>query len=375
MLLIKKRETSMKKIIIFILMITLFMTITACQEAEQENQNEQASEQAEQNEQARVYEILEENITVGAGTAWALNGLLTLPKDADGKVPAVVLVHGSGPSDMDGTPPLPEFVNTPFRDIAEYLSSKGIAVIRYDKRGYAHGLKMIQQFAGSFTVYEETIEDAILAAHILRTDRRINSDKVFILGHSMGGMLAPRIHAEGGNFAGIISLAGSPRSLIEIAKDQNIAISISYIETLDGEEKEEFLKAMETFEDDWADFWNAFLDLPDDEAKNTMVPNWGNTSAYYWKDLQRNPTSKYVQDINIPFLIMQGSADFQASADIDFVAWQELLAGRQNATFKLYDGLNHLLMTSTTGDLDEYKVAGHVDGQVLQDIVDWIKAN
>jgi len=78
------------------------------------------------------------------------------------------------------------------------------------------------------------------------------------------------------------------------------------------------------------------LDLPDDEAKNTLVPGAGGTSAYYWKDMQRNPVSEFVENITIPFLILQGSADFQVYADKDFAAWQELLAGRQNVAFKLY---------------------------------------
>ena len=73
--------------------------------------------------------FISENITIGAGTEWELAGILTLPENADGKVPAVVLVQGSGPSDMDET----IYENKPFREIAEYLSSNGIAVIRYNK--------------------------------------------------------------------------------------------------------------------------------------------------------------------------------------------------------------------------------------------------
>jgi hypothetical protein len=155
-------------------------------------------------------------VIVGEGTDFPLNGILSMPDNVSGKIPAVVLVHGSGPQDMDET----IFENKPFRDIAEHLASNEIAVIRYDKRTFAHGAKAVQTFGGGLSVWEETIEDAILAAEMLRSDPRIDENRVFIIGHSLGGMLAPRIHAEGGNFAGLILLAGSPRFLLDISKNQ-----------------------------------------------------------------------------------------------------------------------------------------------------------
>jgi dienelactone hydrolase len=156
-----------------------------------------------------------EKIVIGAETKYPLNGILAIPEATTGLFPAVVLVHGSGPSNMD------EKIGnvTPFKDLAEGLSARGIAVLRYDKRTFVYGKQMRNDIG--LSVKEETIEDAILAADFLRSDPRIHSSKVFILGHSMGGMLAPRIDVEGGNFAGIIIMAGSPRKLEEIIMDQN----------------------------------------------------------------------------------------------------------------------------------------------------------
>ena len=151
------------------------------------------------------FKYIIESVTVGAGTPWALDGRLTLPFEAstDNPVPAVVLVHGSGPSDMNGT----SYGERVLFDIADYLSANGVAVIRYDKRTFTHGEKMAREFGGSLTVWEETVEDAILAAELLRADSRIG--KVYMLGHSLGGSLAPRIHASGGDFDGLILFAGS----------------------------------------------------------------------------------------------------------------------------------------------------------------------
>ena len=167
--------------------------------------------------------MISEKIVVGAGSEFPLNGLLTLPDDAgqtdaEGrtrKVPAVVFVHGSGSSNMDEQ----IFKLTPFKDLAEGLAQRGIASVRYDKRTFVHGRKMAKDPAG-ITVREETVDDAVLAAELIRKDPRIDPDAVFIVGHSMGAMLAPRIDAEGGNFRGLIMMAASPFRLEEIVVKQ-----------------------------------------------------------------------------------------------------------------------------------------------------------
>ena len=303
-------------------------------------------------------------IVVGEDTDFPLNGILSMPDNATGEVPAVVLVHGSGANDMDTT----IFTNKPFRDIAEHLAANGIAVIRYDKRPFAHGATMDMN---GLTVREETMEDAIFATEMLKADPRIDESKVFILGHSLGGMLAPRIHAEGGDFAGLILFAASPRFLLDVSKAQNYA-AIEAME--DGDEKEAALAFME---EQWDEYYNAFLTLPDDEAKLTPVPGWGGVTAFYFKDLHENPVSAYIEKATVPFLVLQGANDLQTTADVDFVLYQELLAGRANATLKLYEGLNHLMMPSTAQSIaevmDEYAIESRVDGQVLADIVEWIK--
>src|SRR5579875_3559777 len=116
--------------------------------------------------------MAEEKVVIGAETNHTLNGMLSIPVEANGLFPAVVLVHGSGPSDMD------EKVgnNYPFRDLAEGLSEKGIAVLRYDKRTFVYGKQMKNDIG--ISVKEETIEDAILAAEFLRNDSRIDPNAV-----------------------------------------------------------------------------------------------------------------------------------------------------------------------------------------------------
>lgn len=303
-----------------------------------------------------------ENITLGAGTKYPLKGLLTLPDDVSQPVPAVVFVHGSGSSNMD------EKVGklTPFKDLAEGLAAHGIASIRYDKRSFAHGFKMIRDKSVIVTVKEETIEDAILATGLLRNDPRIDPDRIFIIGHSMGGMLAPRIDAEGGNYRGLIIMAGTPRRLEEVMLDQNEEVMSSLSGIMQKIVKKQMHKLETLFE--------GLYDLSDDEAKSKKVG--GGTTLYYFKEMGEHPAADYLANLEKPVLFMQGEKDFQAKADKDFVAYKELMEGKSNVTFKLYENLNHAFVPSVYGSIakakQEYNVEQHIGEDVIADIANWI---
>lgn len=154
----------------------------------------------------------EKEVTVGTGE-WALPATLTMPKGKT-NVPAVVLVHGSGPQDRDET----IGGNRVFKDLAWGLASKGVAVLRYDKRTLVHGRK----FAAikNFTVNEESVEDALLAAELLRQTPNIDAKKIFVLGHSLGGMIIPRIGERDKNIAGLIVFAGTARPPEDVVVEQ-----------------------------------------------------------------------------------------------------------------------------------------------------------
>jgi uncharacterized protein len=305
--------------------------------------------------------MVEEKIVIGADTKYPLNGILTIPNQTNGLFPAVVLVHGSGPSDMD------EKIggNFPFKDLAEGLSEKGIAVIRYDKRTFVYGKEMRNDHG--LSVKEETIEDALHAADFLRKDTRIDAKKIFIIGHSMGGMLAPRIDAEGGNFAGIIIMAGSPRKLEEILMDQNNDVLDSLNKFLKMIAKKQIASLSSKLDN--------IYNLSEEEAKSTSVLG-KYTRAYYLKEMGEHPSVHYLNRLDKPVFILQGDKDFQVSIEKDFNGYKKLLGDRPNVIFKLYPNLNHLFMPSVYGEIlkakKEYRVAQHVDQQVINDISNWI---
>ena len=304
--------------------------------------------------------MISEKIVLGHGGEFPLYGMLTLPDDAKDPVPAVVLVHGSGSTNMDEK----IFKNTPFKDIAEGLAARGIAAIRYDKRSFVYPRKLVQNI--SFTVREETIEDAILAAAMLREDPRIDKDKVFIAGHSMGGMLAPRIDVEGGDFAGLIIMAGTPRRLEDVMLEQFDTIANSYKGLTAYLVKKQSAGLSRKLE--------GVYEMDDEKAKGIKV--MGGTRAYYWKEMGEKDVPSYIAKTQKPMLVIQGAKDAQVSVEHDFNEYEKLLEGRDNVYFRLYPDLNHLFMKSVYSDLKnmkkEYKIPGKVEACVLDDIAAFI---
>ena len=306
--------------------------------------------------------MISERIVVGEGTKYPLQGLLTLPAGEDGPVPAVVFVHGSGSSNMD------EKVGslTPFKDLAEGLARRGIASLRYDKRSFAHGWKMLRDKSRPLTVREETIDDAVAAAALLRRDPRIDSGKIFIVGHSMGAMLAPRIDTEGGNFRGLVLMAGTPRRLEEVMLEQQdeLLSRLSGFARWITEKQVGKFRAM----------FEGMYGLTDEEAMQRKVGN--GTTLYYFKEMGEKAAPHYLAESRKPMLILQGEKDFQVKADKDFEGYRELLRDRENVTFRLYEGLNHAFVPALSDNIakakEEYRVERHIGEAVIGDIADWI---
>ena len=305
--------------------------------------------------------MIEEKIVIGKDTKYPLDGILTLPKDMSELLPAVVLVQGSGPSNMDEQ--IGE--NRPFKDIAETLSEMGIAVIRHDKRTFKYARELCNETV--ITVKEESIDDAIMAVNLLKEDERIDKNRIFIAGHSLGAVLAPRIDEEGADVRGLILMAGSPRKLEEILIEQNDEIYKSFNKFLKFIAKKQIQKLKNNLQ--------GLYSMSDEEAKKKSVMG-KHIKAYYFKELGEKDTVKYLQDTHKPIFIIQGSKDAQVSVERDFNKYKELLQNKPNVEFKLYENLNHLFMPAIYGEIakinEEYKVAQNVEKVVIEDIAKFI---
>lgn len=283
-----------------------------------------------------------------------LDGLLTLPSGVSNP-PVVILVHGSGQNDMDET--IGAVSNKPFRDLAHGLAKNGIASIRYNKRYYQY----TDNIPENMTVYDEVLNDVASAILLAKERGDVDASRIYVVGHSLGGMLCPKIALDHEEVVGIISLAGSPRNLEDIIYDQ--AVYLAQIdETSSEDEKTLYLESIQ------ADV-ERVKNLTDQELSEPIL----GCTGYYWKSLLEIDTKTIVTELKIPMLFLQGSADFQVFPNIDFAMWKELLEGNENVSFIQYEGLNHLFMPTTGAtDIEDYNTKAKVSNQVIQDISDWI---
>jgi dipeptidyl aminopeptidase/acylaminoacyl peptidase len=284
-----------------------------------------------------------------------LPGTLSMPK-GDGPFPALVLVHGSGPNDRDES----YGPNKVFRDLAWGLASQGIAVLRYDKRTLIYGAEMAQSTEG-LTLNEETIDDALSAVKLLQETERIDPERVFVLGHSLGGNAAPRIASADDSIAGLVIMAGVTEPLADAMLRQS-----NYLAELDGEvsaaeaaQIREIEQAVEAINNLTPETPGFFLGAP----------------ASYWLDMQAHDPVAEAQALSIPILILQGERDYQVTIEENFKRWQEGLSERENVTFKTYPALNHHFMPGEgQPNPQEYSVANHIPQEVIDDIAAWILA-
>ena len=261
-------------------------------------------------------------LTVGAGSI-RLPATLALPT-GPGPFPVVVLVHGSGPNDRDET----VGANAPFKDLAEGLAARGVATLRYVKRTKQYPQNPVA------TVKEEVIDDALSALALARQQPGVDPQRVFLLGHSMGAYLAPRIAQGDPAPAGIVLLAGSVRPIMDLAREQlqYLGAPLSMLDTL-----------------------------------RASAP------ASYWDDLAGYDPVALARKVQAPFLILQGERDYQVTMK-EFELWREGLKVRRDVTLKSYPKLNHLFLEGEGKSLPaEYSTLGHIPAYVLDDIAAFVK--
>jgi dienelactone hydrolase len=299
----------------------------------------------------------ERDFTVGGGE-WRLPGTLTLPAETSGKPsPALVLVHGSGPNDRDQTLGAVK----PFRDLAWGLATKGIAVLRYEKRTKEYAGRFMGPDKPKITVQEETIDDALSAVKQLRETEDIDAKRIFVLGISQGGTVAPRIGLADPQIAGLIILAGATRPLEDLIVDQT-----RYLLSLKGEPspaEQDQLRELES-----AAARVKTLTPADAVSSSNLL----GAPVGYWLDLRAHDPVREAKSLKQPILILQGGRDYQVT-QTDFNQWKQGLGASPRVAFELYPQLNHLFVSGEGKSApQEYEKPGHVSGTVIADIADWI---
>ncbi|MCL2497679.1 MAG: alpha/beta fold hydrolase [Symbiobacteriaceae bacterium] len=301
-------------------------------------------------------------VTVDAGSGYPLRGRLLVPTAPDTLAPLVILVQGSGATDYDET----VGANRVFGQIAYGLAQRGIASLRYDKRNFAYPEISADP---AFSIYQEYVEDFRAAALLAQEAPGVDREQVYILGHSLGGMLAPLMAKENA-LAGMILFAGSPRSLMDILDDQQEALLDFYATHQMTDMAASYREMQQFWRRERAEL--ATMTAAEARAAGTVY----GMSAYYVYSLEPNNALKDIQELALPTLILQGGADWQVYADQDYALYREALADKSYVTFRLYPGLNHLFMPSVATNIidamEEYQTQGAIPGTVFDDMATWI---
>lgn len=301
---------------------------------------------------------VEELDTVLISGSFRLPATLSFPRKAaetGRKIPCLVLVHGSGPHDRDET----IGPNKLFREIAWELAMKDIAVLRYDKRTYVYGNKYVPE--GRDADYDvETVDDAVSAVAFAQAWTQAAPDSIFLLGHSLGGMLAPRIAERATCLAGAILLAAPARPLEDLLLEQ-VSYLNSIATTKEGLRQEDELgKQVKNVK---------LLGTP--AFCNTIPLPLGLPASYWEYSLAYKPLET-AASLSIPLLVLQGERDYQVTMT-DFNLWRTGLSHNSNAIFKSYPELNHMLQQGHGKSVpNEYQEPSSVPGYVIDDMACFI---
>jgi dienelactone hydrolase len=300
-----------------------------------------------------------EQFVVLVNGQYELPGTLTMPK-GNRRFPAVVLLQGSGPHDEDET----IGPNKPLKDVAWGLASRGVAVFRYTKRTQKYGAQSSDDPA-KMTVEDETMSDARVAIALVAKQPKVDPRRVFLVGHSLGAYLAPRIASKDGRIAGVVMLAANTRPIEQLLVDQvRLMVAAGGPPTPDGQKQ---LAAVEDVA--------KRIESPDLKPGENVTVLGGLIPSSYWLDLRGYQPIAVAKQLRIPLLILQGGRDFQVPPATNFEEWKAALGGQSNATLKLYPDLNHLFITGSGPSLpSEYDKPGHVDEQVIADVAAWLSA-
>jgi dienelactone hydrolase len=276
----------------------------------------------------------EREVTVGGGP-WKLPGTLTVPV-GQGPFPGLVLVHDSGPGDRDESMGAVKV----FRDLAEGLASRGVVVLRYEKRTRQY--PQASQ-AKDYTVEKETLEDAGLALALLRAQPEVKPGRVFLLGYGLGGYVAPRIAEADGKLAGVVIVNANARPLEDVTLDEAKFRKVTGAQMQTLIEQAAKIKKLSQGDED-------------------TVPLMGMPGPYLL-DLQGYNPAGLAKLLGVPLLILQGERDYLLTTK-DFDLWKSGLGGQKNATLKSYPALDRVLLAGQPGQ--------HVAQDVIDDVAKWL---
>jgi len=305
-----------------------------------------------------------------------LAGTLTIPEKADG-CPAVVMLTGSGAQDRDET----IFGHKPFFVIADYFARNGIAVLRVDDRGVGGSEGNI-----AVSTSEEFADDALAGIDFLKTRKEIDSQKIGLIGHSEGGLIAPIAATTSNDVAFFIMMAGPGMTGEEILYEQNdLALHAAGMPEYVIKQNRAVQKTMFDILKNQSDsalahrelqikLSQGFYDGMTDEMKAQVDGKIkGINSKWFRYFITYNPQPT-LSKVKCPVLALNGAKDLQVPvSNLEAIEKAIKSGGNENVKIIAFDNLNHLFQNSTTGAVAEYsQIEETIDPEVLRIMKDWI---
>ncbi len=311
-----------------------------------------------------------------------ISGTLSVPA-GQGPFPAVVLISGSGAQDRDGS----VAGHRPFLVLADYLSRRGIAVLRADDRG-------VGGTGGSLTeaTSEVLVGDALAGVSYLRRTAEIDQEKIGLIGHSEGGVIAPMAAARSPAIAFVVTLAGPAmkgRDLMTaqseamlraagIAEEEITTISAAHRKLMDAVERgapatevEDATRALAVLQ-----LRAAGQPVPGDEELGRAVQLSAAGMMSPWiRDFVANDPREALRRVDVPILAVYGGLDLQVPPDLNRPEFESALedAGNGQASVRVFPGLNHLFQHGTTGLPNEYHaIPETIAPEVLEAVCAWV---
>ncbi len=271
--------------------------------------------------------------------------------------PCAIIIAGSGPNERYGK----MGANAPYFDIASALAQKGITVLIYDKRTHTYASKLAK---ADITIKDEVIDDSKYAFDFMSAYKGINNQKIFFIGHSLGGYLLPMIdEATQSKAAGYIFMA-APSSAME----DLMLMQIKYLAQLDGT-----VTSDEQTNIDMAAAMQKNVKALTQQNKNQNASSaLFNVPASYWLSLQGYKPYEKASDIKAPMLFLNGDRDYQVPLS-ESEAYKNALANRGDVEFIVFAGLDHLFFYGEgKPNPSEYYIPSIVSNQVTDKIADFI---
>ncbi len=307
-----------------------------------------------------------------------LAGTLTLPKQGR-SFPAAILIWGSGPNDRDET--IAE--HKPFLVIADYLTRKGLAVLRFDKRGVGKSGGVYQTATTA-----DFASDVRAAVQYLETRPEINHNKMGLIGHSEGGIIAPMVAAGNKKIDFIVLLAGPGFDGAELLLMQEKAIGeargipAKKLKQQQDENRSLFQiiktsKNPDSLTQELSEKIASYLpdSLSRQQKKKITFRKIRGLTGPWMKYFLINDPADYLKKVECPVLAMDGTKDLQVPAASNLAAIKKALTqgGNKRVTTKIFPDLNHLFQKAKTGLPIEYgKIEQTFSPEVLEYMGDWI---